>query len=67
MKKIVLAVVVVALVVVGFIFLAPRRVRRLRLATTTSTENSGLLAALVPDFESTNRCKVDVIAVGTGK
>jgi len=40
---------------------------RLRLATTTSTENSGLLAELLPPFEQANDCKVDVIAVGTGK
>jgi tungstate transport system substrate-binding protein len=39
----------------------------LRLATTTSTENSGLLAALLPPFEQANDCQVDVIAVGTGK
>ena len=39
----------------------------LRLATTTSTENSGLLAELLPPFETTNNCQVDVIAVGTGK
>lgn len=39
----------------------------LRLATTTSTENSGLLAVLLPPFEQANNCKVDVIAVGTGK
>jgi len=35
----------------------------LRLATTTS----GLLAVLLPPFEQANTCKVDVIAVGTGK
>jgi tungstate transport system substrate-binding protein len=40
---------------------------RLRLATTTSTESSGLLAVLLPPFEQANDCKVDVIAVGTGK
>ncbi len=40
---------------------------RLRLATTTSTENSGLLAELLPPFEKANNCQVDVIAVGTGK
>jgi len=39
----------------------------LRLATTTSTENSGLLAVLLPPFEQANDCQVDVIAVGTGK
>ena len=40
---------------------------RLRLATTTSTDNSGLLAELHPAFESNFDVKVDVIAVGTGK
>ncbi|MEN8687905.1 MAG: substrate-binding domain-containing protein [Desulfuromonadales bacterium] len=40
---------------------------RLRLATTTSTENSGLLAEFLPPFEAANDCRVDVIAVGTGK
>ena len=39
----------------------------LKLATTTSTENSGLLADLLPDFERRQNCRVDVIAVGTGK
>lgn len=39
----------------------------LRLATTTSTDNSGLLAVLLPPFEQANDCRVDVIAVGTGK
>ncbi len=40
---------------------------RLRLATTTSTDNSGLLAELHPPFEKNYGVKVDVIAVGTGK
>lgn len=39
----------------------------LRLATTTSTENSGLLKELLPAFEQANNCQIDVIAVGTGK
>lgn len=39
----------------------------LRLSTTTSTENSGLLAVLHPAFEKKYRIRVDVIAVGTGK
>jgi len=41
--------------------------RILRLATTTSTENSGLLAYLLPEFESETGLRVHVIAVGTGK
>ena len=40
---------------------------RLRMATTTSTENSGLLAVLNPVFEKQFNVKLDVIAVGTGK
>ncbi len=42
-------------------------VARLRLATTTSTENSGLLSVLIPPFERFTELTVDVIAVGTGK
>ncbi len=44
-----------------------RAEERLRMSTTTSTENSGLLAVLLPPFEKKVGCKVDVIAVGTGK
>lgn len=40
---------------------------RLRMATTTSTENTGLLYELLPPFEKKFNIKVDVIAVGTGK
>jgi ABC-type tungstate transport system, permease component len=43
---------------------APRVVR---LATTTSTENSGLLRTLLPAFERASGYRVHVIAVGTGK
>lgn len=39
----------------------------IRLATTTSTENSGLLGYLLPKFEHSYGGKVRVIAVGTGK
>ncbi len=39
----------------------------IRLSTTTSTENSGLLAYLLPAFEAKTGAKVHVIAVGTGK
>jgi len=39
----------------------------LRLSTTTSTENSGLLAYLLPSFEARTGLKVNVISVGTGK
>ena len=39
----------------------------LRLATTTSTADSGLLDAILPDFEAANNARVDVVAVGTGQ
>ncbi len=39
----------------------------LRLATTTSTQNSGLLDELLPAFEKQSGIRVHVIAVGTGK
>ncbi len=39
----------------------------LRLATTTSTADSGLLTFILPDFEKKNNCKVDTVAVGTGQ
>ena len=40
--------------------------RTLRLATTTSTQDSGLLEFLLPDFEKQTGVKIDVVAVGTG-
>lgn len=40
---------------------------RLRLSSTTSTDNTGLLAYLLPKFEERTGIRVDVIAVGTGK
>ncbi|MGH8757719.1 MAG: substrate-binding domain-containing protein, partial [Burkholderiales bacterium] len=39
----------------------------IRMSTTTSTENSGLLAHLLPIYEAKCGCKVRVISVGTGK
>ena len=39
----------------------------LRLATTTSTADSGLLDAILPDFEAQHNARVDVVAVGTGQ
>lgn len=42
-------------------------VQVLRFVTTTSTNDSGLLDALLPTFESENDARVDVVAVGTGQ
>lgn len=42
-------------------------VERLKISSTTSTDNSGLFGALNPPFEERFNCRVDIIAVGTGK
>jgi len=39
----------------------------IRLSTTTSTENSGLLGWLLPAFEAKTNTRIHVISVGTGK
>lgn len=39
----------------------------IKMSTTTSTENSGLLAYLLPAFEAKTNTRVQVISVGTGK
>ena len=46
---------------------ATTEVAVLRLATTTSTADSGLLDAILPDFEQKHNARVDVVAVGTGQ
>ncbi|HAP93303.1 MAG TPA: tungsten ABC transporter substrate-binding protein, partial [Desulfotomaculum sp.] len=42
-------------------------VKNVILATTTSTQDSGLLDALIPEFEKKTGYKVKTIAVGTGQ
>ncbi len=39
---------------------------RIRMASTTSTQNSGLFDYLLPVFEKRTGIKIDVVAVGTG-
>jgi len=46
---------------------APAESAVLRLATTTSTADSGLLEAILPSFEEAFNARVDVVAVGTGQ
>ncbi len=54
----------VSMILISSVYASPVH---LKLATTTSTENSGLLGVLLPPFEEKFGIKVDVIAVGTGK
>src|SRR5271157_2242674 len=63
MKLRIAAIVLLSLLVAST---APAQ-ERLRMSTTTSTENSGLLKVLLPPFEKQCNCRVDVISVGTGK
>jgi tungstate transport system substrate-binding protein len=44
-----------------------RQPPRVRMATTTSVDNSGLLAAILPAFEQGARIRVEVLAVGSGQ
>lgn len=44
-----------------------REEKRLRMATTTSVVDSGLLDELLPRFEQSTGIRIDVIAVGSGK
>ncbi len=54
---------------IGFSLLATAHAEEqfIKLATTTSTENSGLLGYLLPDFEKQHPYEIKVISVGTGK
>jgi len=68
-KKVIITLLLVSTVIfsAGLSARGQKEERHLRLATTTSTENSGLLDVLIPAFEKESGIKVDVIAVGTGK
>lgn len=67
------AVVIIVGGTAGYIVLVynqneePEPPQVLRLATTTSTYDSGLLGYILPDFESKFNAQVDVIAVGSGQ
>ncbi len=59
-------IVITMVSVLGAFVIGASAAERLKLATTTSTENSGLLGVLLPPFERETGLKVDVISVGTG-
>lgn len=56
----------VALVAAALAAVSVHAETRLRCASTTSTQNSGLFDYLLPIFEKKTGLKVDVVAVGTG-
>lgn len=55
------------LILAGACKLRVPQTQALLLATTTSTDNSGLLGSILPHFEARTGVKVGVIAVGTGQ
>lgn len=68
MRLLVGVVIVATLVGAGAgYFLLSEKKDVLRLATTTSTYDSGLLDYILPHFEDAHECDVDVIAVGSGQ
>lgn len=56
-----------ALGVFTAVAMSPAAARDIKMATTTSTDNSGLLKVLLPKFEAKCGCKMHVISVGSGK
>jgi len=62
-----LVAVLVALFLIGLQVPAGAKSHLLRLATTTSVNDSGLLDFILPRFEKESGLKVEVIAVGTGQ
>ena len=67
-KWVITLIIVTALVVLGAtgVFAAPKQ-RNIILATTTSTQDSGLLDKLIPIFEKETGYFVKTIAVGSGQ
>jgi tungstate transport system substrate-binding protein len=59
--------VILSLIVILMLSVAAHAAERLKLSSTTSTDNTGLLAYLLPKFSEKTGFRVDVIAVGTGK
>ncbi|MDD1765859.1 MAG: substrate-binding domain-containing protein [Methanomassiliicoccales archaeon] len=62
----IIALAIVMVLLIGAVAVHPAK-QRLILATTTSTQDSGLLDHILPNFESKYDCIVDVIAVGSGQ
>jgi len=65
-KKLISLTLAVALTFVLF-SLVQAQEQRLKVSSTTSTDNTGLFGTLNPPFEKMFNCRVDVIAEGTGK
>ena len=66
--KVIFNIVMRVILLILGLFLATfaRSEESLRLATTTSVENSGLLGHLLPEFERECKCKVRAVVAGSG-
>ncbi|OGU17735.1 MAG: tungsten ABC transporter substrate-binding protein [Geobacteraceae bacterium GWC2_53_11] len=64
MKKLISLCAVILLAATGIALAAPKTII---LATTTSTQDSGLLDVLVPQFEKESGYKIKTISVGSGQ
>jgi tungstate transport system substrate-binding protein len=67
MRKTALLLLLSILLMLALSACGPGEPEVLRLATTTSTADSGLLDAILPGFEEEFNARVDVVAVGTGQ
>jgi tungstate transport system substrate-binding protein len=63
----ILLTVIIGLICVSNVFPAGRQSKTVLLATTTSTQDSGLLDVLIPLFEKQSGYNLKTIAVGTGQ
>ncbi|MCE5312223.1 MAG: substrate-binding domain-containing protein [Nitrospiraceae bacterium] len=61
-----MARLIVAIMIVACMTASAFGAERIRCASTTSTQNSGLFDYILPIFEKKTGIKVDVVAVGTG-
>ena len=66
-SRIAVPMVLVLLIILGAVGTVEVEAESLTLATTSSTEDSGLLGELLPVFEERTDYDVDVIALGTGQ
>lgn len=66
MKRLVSFIVIMS-ILFGICNLVNAQGERLRISSTTSTDNTGLFGVLNPPFEKMFNCHVDVVAQGTGK
>jgi tungstate transport system substrate-binding protein len=65
LKALLAAIASIALIATAAAAMAAERT--IRLASTTSTENSGLFSHLLPIFEAKTGIRIHVVAVGTGQ